>query len=340
MIQTVLGEIKKEELGITSSHEHVNCDLTPFVDDDANNPYLDLDFTADRRYLVNEDPYLIRKNGLLNIKDAYNDLSVFKKFGGKTIVECTTADFGRNAKDLYELSKATGVNIIMGCGHYLGASLSEEVRKKSVDELAKEIIDDINIGVDGTGIKAGFIGEVGTCADITELEWKNVRASAIASNQTGAGIHFHTALWSRHASAIIKEATALGAKPNKICIDHIDVDLRYDYLLEILNQGAFVEFDNIGKEFYVPKTSKGPLNDRFAYDLERAKVIGKLVKDGFAKQILLANDICLQSMLINYGGNGYAHLLRHFVAMLVDQGISQKDIDNMLIYNPAEFLDM
>ena len=45
-------------------------------------------------------------------------------------------------------------------------------------------------------------------------------------------------------------------------------------------------------------------------------------------------------MLIPYGGNGYAHLLRHFKPMLKDMGISVRDIDKMLIDNPAEFLDI
>lgn len=340
MIRTVLGDIKKEELGVTTAHEHVNCDLRPCVPDDAGNPYQNLKFTAEKRYLVNEDPYYIRDNGFMEIKDAYTDLEVFKKFGGNSLVECTTEDFGRNANDLYDLSKSTGVNIIMGCGHYTHTFITKENGAKSVDALAKEIVGDITVGVDNTKIKAGVIGEVGTSLDITDVEWKNVKAAAIASAQTGAGVHLHTALWGRNASAIIKQMTALGAKTNKICIDHIDVDLRYDYLIEILSQGVYLEFDNIGKEFYVPKTSKGPLNDRFAYDMERAIIIGKLVKEGFVKQILLSNDICLKSMLVNYGGNGFAHLLRHFVPMLYDFGVTQQDVDDMLINNPANFLNI
>ena len=339
MIRTVLGDIKKEELGVTSAHEHVMSDLRPLVDPiDHEDFYKPL--TVDKRYLVNEDPYNVLDNAYLDTASTLEDLKIFKKWGGNAIVEVTTDDFGRDAKELKRLSIESGVKIVMATGRYVGGSISKEDAAKSVDVLAKEIIDDIRIGAQGTDIKAGVIGEVGTSMEISDLEWKNVRAAGIAGAETGLGVHFHTALWGRNASAIIKEMTSLGVKPEKICIDHIDVDLRMDYLFEILDQGAYVEFDNIGKEFYVPKENQGLLHGRFAYDLERAVVVAELVKKGYADKILLSNDICLKSMLIPYGGNGYVHLLRHFKPMLKDQGISDKDIEKMLVDNPANFLDV
>ena len=339
MIRTVLGDIKKEDMGVTSAHEHVLSDLRPLVDP-TDNPDFYLPFTAERRYQVNEDPYNILDNALVNSDAALEDLKIFKICGGDAIVEVSTDDFGRNATEIKRLSEQSGVKIVMGCGHYIDASISDENKAKSVETLAKEIIDDIKVGVQGTDIKSGVIGEIGTSLEITETEWKNVRAAAIASVETGASVHFHTALWGRNGGAIIDEMKKYGVSPEKICIDHIDVDLRMDYVTELLDKGAYVEFDNIGKEFYVPKTNQGLLNGRFAYDLERADFIAELVKKGFADKILLSNDICLKSMLIPYGGNGYAHLLRHFKPMLIDVGISVRDVQKMLVDNPAEFLDI
>ena len=339
MIRTVLGDIEKKELGTTSAHEHILSDIRHLVDPiDHKDFYKPL--TVDKRYLVNEDPYNVLDNAALDIQSTIEDLKIFKRFGGDAIIEVSTDDFGRDPVAIKNASIESGIKIVMGCGQYIHASLSDDVKAKSVEQLANEIIQDIKVGVAGTDIKAGVIGEIGTSMEVSDIEWKNVRAASIAAAQTGCGIHFHTALWGRNASAIIKEVTSFGVKPEKICIDHIDVDLRMDYLYEILEQGALVEFDNIGKEFYVPKTNKGLLHGRFAYDLERAEVIAKLVNKGFANKILLSNDICLKSMLIPYGGNGYAHILRHFKPMLVDQGISDTDINKMYVENPAEFLDL
>ena len=339
MIRTVLGDINKEDLGVTSAHEHVLSDLRPLVAP-TDNPDFYLPFDAERRYQVNEDPYNVLDNALVNSSAALEDLKIFKKFGGDAIAEVTTDDFGRDPNELKRLSEVSGVKIIMGCGHYVDASISAEDRAKSVDALANEIINDVKVGVRGSGVKSGVIGEIGTSLEITETEWNNVRAAAIAAAETGAGIHFHTALWGRNGGAIIDETARFGVSPEKVCIDHIDVDLRMDYVLELLDKGVYVEFDNIGKEFYVPKNNRGLLSGRFAYDLERANIIAELVKKGFADQILLSNDICLKNMLIPYGGNGYAHLLRHFIPMLRDVGISAKDTDKMLRSNPAEFLDI
>jgi len=244
-------------------------------------PYT-LEEVVARDYLVNEDPYYVLDNARLRPEDSLVDMKIFKEFGGQALVECTTDDFGRDPVVLKDLAQKSGLNVIMGCGHYIDASLSEEVKNASIDTLTKEIIDDITVGVRGTGIKAGVIGEVGTSMEVTDVEWKNVTAAAIASKETGASIQFHTALWGRNASAIIKKVKENGGSAEKVCIGHIDVALRPDYLYEILDQGAYVEFDNIGKEFYVPKDNQGLLHGRFAYDLERADVIADLVKRGYA----------------------------------------------------------
>ncbi len=339
MIRTVLGDIKKEELGVTSAHEHVLSDIRTLVDPiDHEDFYAPL--TVDKRYLVNEDPYNMMDNAVIDTEATIKDLKIFKKWGGDAIVEVSTDELKRDAKEIKRVSIESGVKIVMGTGRYLGASISKESLNKSVETLAQEIIDDVTKGAQGTDIKAGVIGEIGTSHDVSEDEWKSVRAAAIAGAELGAGIQFHTALWARNASAIIKEVTSFGVKPEKICINHIDVDLRMDYLYEILDQGAYIEFDNIGKEFYVPKENQGLLHGRFAYDLERATVVAELVKKGYVDKILLANDIGLKSMLIAYGGNGYVHLLRHFKPMVKDMGVSEKDINKMLVDNPANFLDI
>ena len=228
----------------------------------------------------------------------------------------------------------------MGCGRYIDGAILTSDRKKNEKELTDEILRDVAVGVKDTGVKAGVIGEIGTSAVVTEDEWKSVRAAANAAAQTGLGVHVHTALWERNGLAVIDEMTALGVNPQKIAIDHIDVDLRRDYNLAIAEKGAFLEFDNFGKEFFVPESPSGLLKGRFAYDLERVNEIAFLVKSGFVSQILIANDICLKSMLASYGGNGYAHIFRHVVPMLADAGLNEKEIETILIKNPARFLNV
>ncbi len=340
-IQTVCGKIKKEELGITLPHEHIIWDLRPVMEEpkEGLDVYYDK-LRADNRYLCYEDPYTIQDNAFLDDeKIAIREIELFKKAGGNSIVEVTLDDIKRDPLSLRRISKATGVNIVMGSGHYTNAAHSADVAWKTERELADEIIRDITVGACGTDVKAGVIGEIGTSAEIAPNERKCLRAAGIASVETGKGIQVHTALYQSNGLEVIDELTKLGVAPNKIVIDHIDVWLREDYLLKLLDKGAYVEFDNFGKEFYISPRPNGLLKGRFAYDLEKAKMVAKLVNAGYVKQILLTNDICLKTMLTTWGGNGYAHVLNTVKTMLLDEGVTKEQYETMMVSNCADFLD-
>jgi phosphotriesterase-related protein len=340
MIRTVTGDIQKKDLGFTSAHEHLLIDLRPLVDIPKNNPEFFQPLSLDNRYLVNEDPYALYDNAnMTDEQAAVREMSLFKKFGGNAVIDVTLDEIARNPSALKRISQQTGVHVIMGCGHYIDGALPSAVRNMREEQLAEEMIRDITHGVGDTSIQAGVIGEVGTSAIPTEDEWKNVRASGMAAVETGCGVHVHTALWERNGLAVTDTLTSFGVRPEKIAIDHVDVDLRMDYNLQLLEKGVLIEFDNFGKEFYVPKNGCSLLNGRFAYDLERANMIAELAKRGYVKQILISNDICLKSMLSSYGGNGYMHLMRHVVPMLLDVGLTEQDIQTIFVENPANFLD-
>jgi phosphotriesterase-related protein len=140
--------------------------------------------------------------------------------------------------------------------------------------------------------------------------------------------------------AVIDYLTNLGVPADKIVIDHIDVDLRYDYLVELCRAGALVEFDNFGKEYYISGRDRYYMQGRFAYDLERVQAICKLIADGFVDHILITNDICLKSLLHSYGGRGYDHILTNIIPMMEDLNISGAQIETICVNNPANFLDM
>lgn len=338
MITTVLGDIKKEEVGIALPHEHILIDLSPILDPNSNEPHFHEKLSIDNRYVIYNDPYLIYDNAFYDDENvAVKELKYFKSCGGNTIFDCTT--FTVDYKKLIRISEKSGVNVVIGTGYYLDGFLSDKIKSSSVKELADKMIKDLTVGFDGVDAKAGFIGEMGTSAVITESEWKNVEASALASLQTGASIHFHTALWERNGLDIIKKVVGMGVKPEKICIDHIDVNLREDYLEELLKTGAYVEFDNFGKEFFIPKRDTGVLRGRFAYDLERCQMVKKLIDKGFIDRILLTTDICIKSMLISYGGNGFSHVIKNIPMMLKDVGLTDEQVETLIKDNPANFFD-
>lgn len=334
MIETVLGAISADKLGVCSSHEHVYIDMRNCVDiTGSEGEIFYKPVTAENRYQTFSEPYAMLDNALLdNPKDAENELLLFKKAGGDTLVDCTPDEIGRDPLALKELSLKTGVNIVMGCGHYYHKAHFDYVKEATVESLADEMRKDILIGACNTDIKAGVIGELGTSAVMSDDEKKVLKAGGIVGAETGKAIHVHTDLYTENGYEVIDILTAQGVKSNKICIDHIDVWLRPDYIKGLLDRGVYIEFDNFGKEFYVSESR------RFAYDLERIKVLAELIKGGYQKQILVCNDICLKTMWCKYGGNGYAHILNTVKKMAIENGISEKTYNDILSENVKNFL--
>ena len=334
MVTTVLGEISKDKLGITSSHEHIFIDMKKCVDVTGNEPPVFYEkVNINNRGEVFCDPYAIWDNSVLEgLEDAIDEVNEFKKWGGQTIVDVTLDEIGRNPVALKEISERTGVNIVMGCGHYYHKAHFPYVKDASVETLADEMRRDILVGVGDTGIKAGVIGEIGTSEVISDDEKKVLKAAGIVAAETGKGVHVHTDLYADRGFEIIDILTNEGMSPEKICIDHVDVLLRPDYIMGLLDKGVYVEFDDFGKEFYVSE------DRRFAYDLERIKVLKDLIARGYQKKILLCNDICLKTMWKKYGGCGYAHLLRAVKYMALENGISEAVYDSMITENIKNFL--
>lgn len=335
MINTVLGEKNKNDLGICSSHEHIFIDMKMCVDEPKEkNQLFYKKFDATLRGEVCLDPYAVWDNALIDDFDiSLDEIKKFHSYGGNTIVDCTLDEIGRDAEKLKKISSLSNVNIVMGCGHYYKKAHYQYVKDATIESLALEMINDVEKGVKNTGIKAGVIGEIGTSANMFEDEIKVLHAAGIAGEKTKKAIHIHTDLYTENGDEIIRILTSHGVKPEKICIDHVDVKIRPDYIKRLLDKGVYVEFDNFGKEFFVTK------DRRFAYDLERIKTLKELIDLGYQDKIMVCNDVCLKSMLSYYGGNGYYHILKTVKAMAQEYGIDEKIYNKILSDNVANFLD-
>ena len=334
MINTVQGPVPIDSLGVTSPHEHIFIDMRGCVDITGKEPEsFYREFSAENRVDVWQDPYAILDNALQReVADGISEIEYFKEWGGRTVIDCTLDEIGRDPLKLKEVSDATGVNIILGCGHYYDKAHFPYLKDATVETLAEEMYKDLTVGIKGTDIKAGIIGEIGTSAVVTENEKKVLKAAGVVGSQTGHAIHIHTDLYTENGYEIVKILIAEGVKPEKICIDHVDVWLRPHYIKGLLKLGVFVEFDNFGKEFYVSQKR------RFAYDLERIEVLKNLIDEGFGDRVLISNDICLKSMWKKYGGLGYAHILRGVKDMALQNGIEENAYNNLLTKNVKNFL--
>src|SRR5213594_2797657 len=183
-IQTVLGAIARDAIGITLPHEHLLIDFKvmftePTAASDKGRAWepVSLSNLGWIRQNFNANLDNLR---LLGEQVAQDELLLFKRAGGRTVVDPTPKTLGRDPQALARIARATGLNVVMGAGYYVAASHPADMDRRSVDELAREMIGDVTAGVDGTGVRAGLLGEIGCTYPWTENEKKVLRAAIAA----------------------------------------------------------------------------------------------------------------------------------------------------------------
>ncbi len=348
-IQTVLGVIEPDELGITLPHEHFLIDQTLggvyFVEPEslsdralAHQP-VSLENLSWVRYHTKDS---LDNQILDNVDLAMKEALLFKLEGGRTIVDQTNRGIGRDARALARISRATGLHVVMGSGYYADSPATRDhVASVGEEALASEIVNDFTFGVTDTGIRAGIIGELGCSWPLSPNEAKGLRAGAMAQALTGAALTVHPGRNDRAPLEILDVLKAADADLSRVVINHMD---RCGYSLEtrlsLLEAGCFIEYDLFGFEGYYPARvalAEGKLPD-MPNDLGRIKEITDLIDRGYLSQILLSHDIGMKVMLVAYGGWGYAHLLREVAPLMRIYGITDDQIHTLMVENPRRLL--
>lgn len=308
-IQTVIGRIAPEALGFTLPHEHTGIALWQI---EARWDYWQL--TVDDAVVVPE-------------------LAAYRAAGGVSLVDLTLPGVGRDPQRLRRYAEATGLNIVMGAGWYRSAYYPAEARvdRRTVDDLADELVREFDEGVAGTGIRPGIVGEIGTDKPwLTGQEERVHRAAARAARRTGMAITTH-AVMSAVGLAQLTVFEEEGVDPARVVIGHADSYPILDHYLEIVRRGANLEFDFLGMSFTpVERHGEGRI----------VELLGELVGRGHADRILLSQDVCHDSQLKAYGGNGYVYLLETFLPRLRAAGLSEAAIRTMTVDNPARILTL
>jgi predicted metal-dependent phosphotriesterase family hydrolase len=306
-VETVLGPIDPANLGWTLPHEHTAIALWHI----ANR----WDYWELRR----DEPVILE------------ELAAFKRAGGGALVDLTLDGVGRDPAWLAGLARASGLHIVMGSGWYRGAHYPAEtlVDRRSVDSLADEIVRDATDGVGETDIRSGIIGEIGTDKPwLSAREERVHRAAARAARRTGLAITTH-AVQSTVGLDQLTVFEAEGADLTRVVIGHADSNPSLDYHVAIVERGATVEFDFLGMTFTpLERHGEGRIVDS----------IRELLSRGHVERILLSQDVCHDSQLRRYGGNGYAYLAETFLPRLRAAGVGEAEIRTITVDNPRRLL--
>ena len=345
MVITVLGPKTAEDLGFTLPHEHLLASgscyfIEPTAASDvalAHQPV-----TLDNLSWVRHNSYSSKDNlDFLDEKLAIEELMRFKLSGGKTLVDMTNNGIGRDPKALARISRATSINVIMGSGYYISATQDLSMDKKTEDQLTNEILSDITVGVDETGIRSGIIGEIGCSWPLRDNERKCLRAAARAQQQTGLAINIHPSRNENGPIEVINILREAGAQMDRVVISHMD---RCSYLLDtrlkILKTGCYIEYDLFGWEGYYPAKvalADGHLPD-LPNDVGRIKEIKDLIDRGNLRQILISHDISQKLQHYRWGGPGFAHILENVIPLMHVYGYTDEVIHTLTMENPKNML--
>ena len=304
-VQTVLGPVAPGDLGFTLPHEHTKCSLWW------------IENRWDYWELIGDEPRI------------NEELAAYKALGGGTLVDVTPIGIGRDLARLARISQATGLHIVAGAGWYRQAYYPAEARidRRSIDDLADEIVQEFV----GGSVRPGIIGEIGTDKPwVTAQEERVFRAAARAALRTGASVTTH-AVQSDVGLAQLTILEDEGLDPARIVIGHCDSHPRIEHWREIVRRGAHVEADFLGMSFTPLERAGEP---------KVVELISTLLNEGFEKQILLSQDVCHDSQLASYGGNGYTYLQKSFLPRLVEAGVNATTIKTITVENPARLLTL
>jgi phosphotriesterase-related protein len=333
-VMTVTGPVPVDQLGMTLMHEHIlnDCRCWWHAPKTRERQYLAESFVCiEILGELRQDPFVNKHNITLDDEPlAIAELKAFAAEGGRTVVEPTCQGIGRDPRALRRISEATGLNIVMGAGYYLGSSHPGKVAAMTAEQIADEIVREATRGADGSDVRIGLIGEIGVSSDFTAGEEKSLRGAAQAQVRTGLPLMVHLPGWFRLGHRVLDVVAEEGGDLRHTVLCHMNPS--HDdqpYQQELAARGAFIEYDMIGMDFfYADQQVQCPSDE------EAARAIVKLVEAGYTDRILLSHDVFLKMMLTRYGGNGYAYIPRHFLPRLRRHGLHEAILNQMMQDNP------
>jgi phosphotriesterase-related protein len=301
IIMTVNGPVSSREMGVSLIHEHILVD------------FIGADSTTDRRW-----------NKGKVIERAMPFLKQIKDLGCQTLVECTPEFLGRDPLLLKSLSGSTGLNILTNTGYY-GAVNNKYIPQyaftESADQLAARWILEWDNGIDGTGIKPGFIKIGVASGNLSDMHKKLVTAAARTHLKTGLTIASHTgpAIPAFEQLEILKNE---GVNPDAFIWVHAQAEKDMSNHIKAARTGAWIGLDG--------------LNDKNLADYVR--IIKNLRENKLLNKILLSHDAGWYRPGEENGGEyrGYTAIFEKLIPLLQKENFTRQEIRQLLISNPAK----
>jgi len=362
-IMTVCGPIIPEQLGFTSMHEHIFSDCSMFrnrirkigVVKDRGLVKPDEKITLENRSFLRHNIALSADNMKLDDEQMMiAEIIDFKLSGGNAILEVSAPGIRSTADDLVVLrriSEAAGVHIVASTGLYAQYTWPELYHTMNYHEYVAFLRREIAQGIGNTGILPGHIKAAYEV--YTEQLEIYLRAAAFVSGETGLSLQIHLGLDVSPEEVrdnVVRPLLEGGCIPERTILCHIQLLLGFLSLEELVNNPGRVPFNlSLHREllkqgFVLSFTPFGfeaddePLGMVLYPDWYALSGLVTLIKEGYAAQLVIGNDVFTKLATRRGGGEGYRRLADFVVPALKQCGVSDQDIYQITVANPARLL--
>ena len=281
-VMTVRGPVHPSAVGCTSMHDHIFWDsATWWAPETFESPEL------------TERPLEVWTSGLarwntLGIRDnlvmdpaEYEaqraEVAEFAAAGGSCLVDPTCEGLVPQPLLLRRMAEELGLHIVAGAGIYVHHAHPPWVEDATVEDVEDFVRRQVDVGLEGSDVRPGIIGEVGSSNPVTDREVKVLRAAARVGAATGTAVSVHLTAPGQHGAQIVDLMVAEGLDASRIVLCHMDEVLDLDYHLSVLERGVTVEMDTFGFEGYFARLWKTPS------DAEKMELLVRLVAAGLRR---------------------------------------------------------
>jgi len=320
MVDTVKGAIEVTQMGPTLMHEHI------FV------------LSADHHANYGPGGYWDEET---RVADAVANLKRLSERGIKTIVDPTVVGLGRYIPRVQDVAAQVDLNIIVATGIYTYGDLpfpyvnrGPGTMLEGPEPMVEEFTRDITEGIAGTGVKAAFLKCAVEHADASPGVLRSLRAVAQTHVATAVPITVHTSAPEMTGDLVIRVFGEEGVDLSKVVIGHAGDSNDLAYLRRLADTGAILGMDRFGIDVF------NPTEDRIA-------TIVALAAEGYCDRMVLAHDA---SCWIDWFGPDphalrdllmpnwhYEHISNDVLPALLEAGMSQAQIDQMMVANPQAY---
>jgi phosphotriesterase-related protein len=320
-VQTVTGPVDTAELGQVLMHEHVFV-LTPDVQQNHPEEWGDED---DR------------------VADAVAKLTDLRATGVATIVDPTVIGLGRYIPRIQRIAEQVDLNIIVATGcytyedvpfffHHRGPALDAALGTSVPDPMVDMFVRDITDGIAGTGVRAAFLKCAIDRPGLTRGVERVMRAVARAHDRTGVPITVHTHPGSRTGLEVQRVFGEEGVDPRRVVLGHSGDTTDVGHLSELADAGFLLGMDRFG------------INLDTTFEA-RADTVVEMCRRGYAESMVLSQDAScyidwvdpfVMSMLTQWH---YTHIHEEVLPYLREHGVTDEQIDTMLVTNPRRYFE-